>query len=333
MELRILNATDVRLALPMTAAVAAMKKAFAELARGEVTLPLRTQLDVSAHGGVALFMPAYAAGSDALAVKAVAVYPRNAQRGLPTIHGVVLVFEASSGRPVALLEGGALTAIRTGAASGAATDLLARPDAGVAAIIGSGVQARTQLEAVCAVRPIQEVRVYSTNPEQAEQFAREMSGQGAIPSCVVVAADADSAVQGADVVCTATTSFTPVFSASALSSGCHVNAVGSFRPDMQEIPTETVRQARLVVDQREAAQALAKKAKCTKCHSVDKKKDGPAYQDVAEKYKGKADAVDKLYTHLTTGPMVEVDGEKEEHEILRASDDEIRNLIGWILSR
>ncbi|NLD69085.1 MAG: c-type cytochrome [Limnobacter sp.] len=83
----------------------------------------------------------------------------------------------------------------------------------------------------------------------------------------------------------------------------------------------------------EAAQALAKKAKCTKCHSVDKKKDGPAYQDVAEKYKGKADAVDKLYTHLTTGPMVEVDGEKEEHEILRASDDEIRNLIGWILSR
>jgi len=256
-ELRILNATDVRLALPMTAAVAAMKKAFAELARGEVTLPLRTQLDVSAHGGVALFMPAYAAGSDALAVKAVAVYPRNAQRGLPTIHGVVLVFEASSGRPVALLEGGALTAIRTGAASGAATDLLARPDAGVAAIIGSGVQARTQLEAVCAVRPIQEVRVYSTNPEQAEQFAREMSGQGAIPSCVVVAADADSAVQGADVVCTATTSFTPVFSASALSSGCHVNAVGSFRPDMQEIPTETVRQARLVVDQREAVLAEA----------------------------------------------------------------------------
>ncbi len=257
MELRILNATDVRLALPMTAAVAAMKKAFAELARGEVTLPLRTQLDVSAHGGVALFMPAYAAGSDALAVKAVAVYPRNAQRGLPTIHGVVLVFEASSGRPVALLEGGALTAIRTGAASGAATDLLARPDARVAAIIGSGVQARTQLEAVCAVRPIQEVRVYSTNPEQAEQFAREMSGQGAIPSCVVVAADADSAVQGADVVCTATTSFTPVFSASALSSGCHVNAVGSFRPDMQEIPTETVRQARLVVDQREAVLAEA----------------------------------------------------------------------------
>ncbi|NLF64039.1 MAG: ornithine cyclodeaminase family protein [Chloroflexi bacterium] len=255
--MRILNATDVRLALPMTAAVAAMKKAFAELARGEVTLPLRTQLDVSAHGGVALFMPAYAAGSDALAVKAVAVYPRNAQRGLPTIHGVVLVFEASSGRPVALLEGGALTAIRTGAASGAATDLLARPDAGVAAIIGSGVQARTQLEAVCAVRPIQEVRVYSTNPEQAEQFAREMSGQGAIPSCVVVAADADSAVQGADVVCTATTSFTPVFSASALSSGCHVNAVGSFRPDMQEIPTETVRQARLVVDQREAVLAEA----------------------------------------------------------------------------
>lgn len=257
MELRILNAAEVRQALPMVTAIAAMKRAFAELARGEVTLPLRTQLDVSAHGGVALFMPAYAAGSDALAVKAVAVYPRNTARGLPTIHGVVLVFEASSGRPVALLEGGALTAIRTGAASGAATDLLARPDAQVAAIIGSGVQARTQLEAVCTVRPIQEVRVYSTNREQAEQLAQEMAGQGPIPPGITIAGDADSAVQGADVVCTATTSLTPVFSAVALSPGCHVNAVGSFRPDMQEIDTETVRQARVVVDQREAVLAEA----------------------------------------------------------------------------
>lgn len=257
MALRILNAAQVRQALPMAAAIAAMKTAFAELAQGQVTLPLRTQVDVSAHQGVALFMPAYAAGSDALAVKAVAVYPGNPGRGLPTIHGVVLVFEASSGRPVALLEGGALTAIRTGAASGAATDLLARPDAHVAAIIGSGVQARTQLEAVCTVRPIQEVRVYSINRQQAEQFAQETAGQGPIPLRVVVTRDAESAVRGADVVCTATTSHTPVFSASALAPGCHINAVGAFRPDMQEIDAETVQKARVVVDQREAALAEA----------------------------------------------------------------------------
>lgn len=257
MELRILNAAEVRQALPMAAAVAAMKAAYAELARGQVSLPLRTQVDVSVYGGVALFMPAYAAGSDALAVKAVSVYPGNAGRGLPTIHGVVLLFEASSGRPVALLEGGALTAIRTGAASGAATDLLARSDAHVAAIIGSGVQARTQLEAICTVRTVEEVRVFSIDRKQAERFAEEMAGQDPIPSRVVVAGDAESAVQGADIICTATTSLTPVFAAHALSPGAHINAVGAFRPDMQEIPEETVRRARLVVDQREAVLAEA----------------------------------------------------------------------------
>jgi ornithine cyclodeaminase len=257
MELRILNASEVRQALPMTAAIAAMKTAFAELARGEVSLPLRTQVDVSAHDGVALFMPAYASRSDALTIKAVAVYPGNASRGLPTIHGVVLVLEANSGRPVALLEGSTLTAIRTGAASGAATDLLARPNARVAAIIGSGVQARTQLEAVCTVRSIQEVRIFSNDRDQAEQLAAELAGKDPIPAHILVAGDAASAVRGADVVCTATTSRTPVFPAAALSPGCHINAIGAYRPDMQEIAAETVQQARLVVDQREAALAEA----------------------------------------------------------------------------
>jgi ornithine cyclodeaminase len=256
-ELRILNAAEVRAALPMDAAIAAMKRAFCELARGEVTLPLRTQLDVAPYSGVAVFMPAYAAGSDALAVKAVTVFPGNAGLGLPTIHGVVLVFEASTGRPVALLEGGTLTSIRTGAASGAATDLLAREDARVAAIIGAGVQARTQLEAICTVRPIEEVRVYSIDREQAKQFALDMAGQGPIPARLTVVGDARTAVYQADVVCTATTSLTPVFPADALSPGCHINAVGAYRPDMQEIAADIVRRARLVVDQREAVLAEA----------------------------------------------------------------------------
>jgi alanine dehydrogenase len=256
-ELRILNAAEVREALPMGAAIAAMKAAFAQVARGEVSLPLRTQIDVTAHDGVALFMPAYAAGSDALAVKAVAVYPENPRLGLPTIHGVVLVFDAATGRPVALLEGGTLTAIRTGAASGAATDLLARRDARVAAIIGSGVQARTQLEAICTVRSIEEVRVFSIDRAEAERFAHDLAGRGPIPDSVTVAADAGAAVAGAGVICTATTSKTPVFPAEALTPGCHVNAVGAYRPDMQEIAMEVVRQALLVVDQRDAVLAEA----------------------------------------------------------------------------
>jgi alanine dehydrogenase len=256
-DLRILNAAEVRAALPMAAAIAAMKAAFAQVARGEVSLPLRTQIDVTGHGGVALFMPAYAAGSDALAVKAVAVYPENPSQGLPTIHGVVLAFDAATGRPVALLEGGMLTAIRTGAASGAATDLLARRDARVAAIIGSGVQARTQLEAVCTVRPIDEVRVFSIDRAEAERFVHDLAGQGPIPEVVTVAPDAAAAVAGADVICTATTSKTPVFPAEALTPGCHINAVGAYRPDMQEIALEVVRQALLVVDQRDAVLAEA----------------------------------------------------------------------------
>jgi alanine dehydrogenase len=256
-DLRILNAAEVRAALPMAAAIAAMKAAFAQVARGEVSLPLRTQIDVTGHGGVALFMPAYAAGSDALAVKAVAVYPENPSQGLPTIHGVVLAFDAATGRPVALLEGGMLTAIRTGAASGAATDLLARRDARVAAIIGSGVQARTQLEAVCTVRPIDEVRVFSIDRAEAERFVHDLAGLGPIPESVTVADDAGAAVSGAGVICTATTSKTPVFPAEALSPGCHINAVGAYRPDMQEIALEVVRQALLVVDQRDAVLAEA----------------------------------------------------------------------------
>jgi alanine dehydrogenase len=256
-ELRILNAGEMRAALPMPAAIDAMKAAFSQVARGEVVLPLRTQVEVSSYEGVAVIMPAYAAGSEALAVKAVAVYPGNVRLGIPTIHGIVLVMEASTGRPVALLEGGTLTAIRTGAASGAATDLLARPDASVAAIIGSGVQARTQLEAVCTVRPIGEVRVFSADRAEAERFVYEMAGQGPVPDNVRVVDDAAAAVDGASVICTATTSKTPVFPAAALSPGCHINAIGAYRPDMQEIDAAVVQRALLVVDQRDAALAEA----------------------------------------------------------------------------
>lgn len=257
MELRILNAQEVRAALPMPAAIAAMKDAFTQVARGDVVLPLRTQIEVSGHEGVAVIMPAYAAGSEALAVKVVAVYPGNSRLGLPTIHGAVLVMEAATGRPVALLEGGTLTAIRTGAASGAATDLLARPDASVAAIIGSGVQARTQLEAICTVRSISEVRVYSADRAEAERFVYDMASKGSVPANVRIVEDAAAAVTGAGIICTATTSKTPVFPAAALSPGCHINAIGAYRPDMQEIDMAVVQRALLVVDQRAAALAEA----------------------------------------------------------------------------
>lgn len=257
MKLRILSGAEVRQALPMDKAIAGMKLAYSQLSAGQTDTPLRARVNVAAHRGTALFMPAYLTQSDDLAVKIVSVYPENAQAGLPAIHGLVLVLEAATGRPAALMEGSVLTAIRTGAGSGAATDILALPDANSAAILGSGVQARTQLEAVCAVRAIQEVRVYSPNRDHAKQFASEMAGYGPIPATIRVAASPRQAVAGADIICAATTSSSPVFDGHDLKPGAHVNAVGSYTPEMQEVDLTTLRRSRLVVDSRAAVLAEA----------------------------------------------------------------------------
>jgi ornithine cyclodeaminase len=241
----------------MSAAIAGMKGAFAQLSAGKAQVPQRIQLPITQHDGISLFMPAYLPATDALAVKIVSVFPRNLRQDLPVIYGVVVVLDSHTGMPLALLEGSTLTAIRTGAASGAATDLLARQNASTVAVIGSGVQARTQLEAVCTVRTVDEVRVYSPNKQHAQAFANEMAGFGPVPMNIKVAASADDAVPDADIVCTATSSSTPVFTGALLAPGSHVNAVGSFRTDMQEVDVETVRRALVVVDSREAAREEA----------------------------------------------------------------------------
>lgn len=257
MRLLLLNAQDVQRALPMAAAIEGMKGAFAQLSSGEAQTPQRTQLPIPQHNGISIFMPAYLPSSEALAVKIVSVFPRNVENGIPSIHGLVVALDPLTGQPQALLEGGVLTAIRTGAGSGAATDVLARKDAAVAAIIGSSVQARTQLEAVCTVRTIEEVRVYSRNRDRAEAFVSTVAGHGPIPERVIVAPSADEAIRDADIVCTATSSSVPVFSGEVLAAGSHINAVGSFRTDMQEVDAETVSKALVVVDSREAAREEA----------------------------------------------------------------------------
>ena len=160
MKLRILSGQDIRQALPMRQAIEAMKSAFAQLSAGQADVPLRTALDVPRHNGVTLFMPGYLSGDDQMAVKIVSVFNDNPAQGLPLIHALVVVVDATTGAPAAVMDGTYLTALRTGAASGAATDLLARQDARTVAIFGAGAQGRTQLEAVCAVRPIEKAWVY-----------------------------------------------------------------------------------------------------------------------------------------------------------------------------
>jgi alanine dehydrogenase len=261
MKIRILSAIDVKQALPMAEAIAGVRKAFAQFSAGQADMPLRSQVkvaDVSGKtAGTMLVMPAHLHRDQALAVKVVSVFPDNPTVALPLVHGVVLVLEAGTGQPLALLEGGAVTAIRTGAASGVATDLLARPDAAVATIIGSGAQARTQLEAVCSVRDIREVRVYSRTAAHAKKLAAEMAGSGPVPQQVIVTDEVKAAVTGADIICTATTSSDPVFSGSWLKPGAHINGIGSYTPTMQEVDSETILNSLVVVDSKTAALAEA----------------------------------------------------------------------------
>jgi len=253
----ILNAEDVRRALPMREAIEAMKQAFAALSDGRAEVPLRAHLPVARHEGVTLVMSAYVDDeqAEALAVKVVSLFDGNPDRGLARLQAAVLAIEPDTGRPVALLEGATLTAIRTGAASGAATDVLARPDSRTAAVFGAGVQARTQLEAVCTVRPIETVWVYDPVPSASEVFVSETAARGPVPADVRAAETPQQAVADADVICTATTSRAPVFSDAGLRPGVHVNAVGSYQPDVVEIPPETVARALVVVDSRDAALA------------------------------------------------------------------------------
>jgi ornithine cyclodeaminase/alanine dehydrogenase-like protein (mu-crystallin family) len=207
--LRILSREDVRQALPLSVAAEAMKGAFAQLSTGQADVPLRVPLDVPRHNGVTLLMPAYLSADDQMAIKIVSVFHDNPAQGLPLIYALVVVVDATTGRPVAVMDGTYLTALRTGATSGAATDLLARQDARTAAIFGAGAQGRTQLEGVCAVRPIQEAWVYDAVPERAAAYATEVSQRLSLP--VRVAEKPAEAVRRADVICTATTSSSPVF--------------------------------------------------------------------------------------------------------------------------
>jgi ornithine cyclodeaminase/alanine dehydrogenase-like protein (mu-crystallin family) len=256
----ILDSEEVRQTLPMDQTIAAMKSAFAALSDGRADAPLRSHLKIIPKGADNLFMPAFVqedGGIDALAIKVVSLFPKNRVLGLPLLHAAVLVMDAETGQMKALMEGGALTAIRTGAGSGAAIDLLARPESRVVAIFGAGAQARTQLEAACTVRKIETVWVYAPSHEHVLSFIDEMAGKSPIPQDLRAASSPEEAAYEADVICAATTSKKPVFSDSYLKPGVHICGVGSYSPEMQEIPVETIARALVVVDSRETALAEA----------------------------------------------------------------------------
>jgi len=236
--------------LPMPECIDLMAATLAQLARGEALLPLRTVLPHPDRTGAFAVMPAYTASPAAFGVKAITVFPGNEGTPLDSHQGAVLLFEAERGELMAIMDASAITAIRTAAVSGVATRLLAREDAGTLALLGSGVQSRTHLEAMLSVRPIRSVRVWSRTPGHAREFARRESGRHGVD--VQATPSAEAAVRGAGIVCTVTASREPVLSGRWLAPGTHVNAVGSSTPWARELDAAALARARLYVDRRES---------------------------------------------------------------------------------
>lgn len=246
---RFLSESDVRELLDLPTAITLMRDAFVELSSGGADAPVRTSIDLAGMNARALFMPAHSPRRGAVGVKSVMVHRDNPAAGLPRIHAMMLVFDDRTGAPVAVIDAEYLTAARTGAASAVATEALARPDSVSVALFGAGVQGETQLDAVCAVRPIRRALVFDPTPGKAAEFGRRASERLEIE---VYPAAAPDELSGADIVCTATTARTPVFDRSQLGPGVHINGVGSYTPEMAEIPPDVIAGALLVVDQREA---------------------------------------------------------------------------------
>ncbi|HUF59211.1 MAG TPA: ornithine cyclodeaminase family protein [Actinomycetota bacterium] len=245
-ELRVIDAEELRARLPMEAAVDALEEAFRTLDPGSG--PLRTHVETPA--GTLLLMPAF--GEAGVGVKLVSLTPANPDRGLPFIHASYVLFHAATQAPEAVLDGSALTALRTAAVSGLATRFLSREDAHRLVIFGAGVQARSHLEAMCAVRDVTDLVVVSRSPGAAEALVEEGLGRG-----LTARRGEPEAVGEADLVCTCTTAETPLFEGSLLPAGVHVNAVGSYQPETRELDTEALRGARVVVETREVALAEA----------------------------------------------------------------------------
>ena len=248
-ELLVLGHDDVKRLLPMDECVELMENVLADLARGSVWQPLRFVVRPPEEPSLMGLMPAHrSAPAPSYGLKVVCIFPSNAERGIDLHQGGVLLFDGETGAPRALLDASAVTEIRTAAVSGVATRLLAREDATELAILGSGVQARSHLEAMAKVRPFARARVWSRTAEHARALAAEASA----PFRVEAVASAEQAVRGADVVVTATSSREPIVEREWLEPGAHVNAVGSSIPTARELDAETVAAASLFADTRES---------------------------------------------------------------------------------
>lgn len=254
----IVSHADVERLLPMSACIDLMADALAATARNDAVLPLRQVLMIPGGRDAFGVMPAVLKGADganAIGAKVITIFPSNDATPYDSHIGVVLYFESTNGRLLAIVDASSVTAIRTAAVSGLATRLLALADASDLAILGTGVQARTHLEAMLAVRPIRRVRLWSRNPDRCASFARWAHRRFDIT--VEVCESAQSAVREAQIVCTVTAAREPIVHGAWLSHGVHLNAVGACVPTARELDTQAVVQSRLFVDRAESAMTEA----------------------------------------------------------------------------
>ena len=255
MSLRIIDRDAVRQALPMAACIDQMALAMRAVSNGEVTMPSRQVIPLADGSGFLGLMPGSGREPPAHGIKVLTICPRNAQSGRPVIQGMVAVFDPETGAPAAVIDAASVTAIRTAAVSGLATRLLAREDARTLALIGSGVQAESHLEAMCAVRPITHVRIWNRTRASAEAFCQRHDGRF---GCRLEVADtAAAAVAGADIVCTVTAAAEPVVRNDWITPGTHLNLVGSHDAQHREVDEALIARAMLVVDHRGFAETQA----------------------------------------------------------------------------
>ena len=251
----LLNEKEIKSVVTMREVIEADKKAFQMIANGDVEVPLRTGIKAPAHDAEFLFMPSYAPAEEVAAIKVINIFPHNPAMGLNASPAQVLLIDGKTGVIVALMDGAAVTKLRTGASSGAAFDLLGRKDCRIGGLIGTGGQAPTQLEAMVAVRQLEEVRVFDLNSEQCERFCekmqKELAGYGAK---IVPVRSADEATVDADLFITMTPSAEPVFDGTKIKPGCTISCVGTYEPHKHEMdPAVLPRASKIICDHKETA--------------------------------------------------------------------------------
>lgn len=251
----LLSEQDVRIVLSMRELIGAMEAALVRFSSREVAQPLRTVIEVGLQKAFVAVMPAFIHEPAALGTKVVSVFPSNTAAGLPTHLATIVLLDSMTGELLSIMDGRFITEARTAAVSAVSVKLLARREASRLAIIGSGVQARSHLEALGIVRELAAVRVWSPNQDRRATFGREMQARSTVP--ITVAASAQEAVDGADLVVLATASRAPVVSGEWIAPGAHICAVGACRPDQREMDTALVSSGRLFVDSRVGALAEA----------------------------------------------------------------------------